>query len=460
MQVDLQGGRFVHLELPEYPQSLKDSSQPFILLDDAPSSFYISESGLSSDRIPEDVTYRASQTQYRLEPNQNELSVPLEWTGPDGISITKTLHFNRSNYAVGVTYQIRNPTPTPLDARFYAQLRQRPPASEGHWLFSLHTFSGASISTTEDPYQQFSFSKLDKQNINLSSQGGWLAMQQRYFLSAWIPAASETYQYFSQTDKTDGVYAVGLLGPQFATPSHGQTTFKSTFYAGPELAEPLKALAPHLDLTIDFGWLWPISIGIFWIMSHIHDGIGNWGWSIVLVTLLIKLAFYKLSEASYRSMGKMRNLTPKLQAIRERYAGDQQKIGQATMELYRQEKVNPLGGCLPMIVQIPFFIALYYVLIESVQLRQAPFIFWIKDLSIADPYFILPILMGISMLLQQKLNPPPADPMQAKIMLLMPVVFTVFFATFPAGLVLYWFVNNCTSILQQWHVMRKQNTQS
>jgi YidC/Oxa1 family membrane protein insertase len=287
-------------------------------------------------------------------------------------------------------------------------------------------------------------------------QGGWAAMIQHYFISAWIPAQTATSHYYSKVTPS-GLYVIGMIGEPLTVAPGATVTTGATLYTGPAIADLLEKAAPGLKLTIDYGWFWFISDIIFWMMQKIYEFVGNWGWSIVLVTLIIKLLFYKLSDKSYRSMSKLKKLQPRMEALRERFGNDRQKLTQATLDLYRQEKVNPMSGCLPIIIQIPVFIALYWVLVESVQLRQAPFIFWIHDLSKADPYYVLPILMGASMFLQQRLNPPPPDPTQAKVMMLMPFVFMVLFANFPAGLMLYWFVNNTLSFLQQWHIMHQIN---
>jgi YidC/Oxa1 family membrane protein insertase len=298
---------------------------------------------------------------------------------------------------------------------------------------------------------------MDEQNLNVSITGGWAAMLEHYFLSAWVPANTEMFNYYSHV--TDGdMYTLGMLSAPLTLQPGATTIVGAKLYTGPEIMDRLKAVAPNLDLTIDYGFLWFISIAIFWLMKQIYQIVGNWGWSIVLVTVIIKLAFYHLSAKSYRSMAAMRKLQPRLQMLKERYGDDKQKLTQTTMELYKAEKINPLGGCLPVLVQIPVFIALYWVLIESVELRQAPFILWIHDLSAKDPYFILPIIMGITMFIQQHLNPPPADPVQAKMMKFLPIFFTFLFINFPAGLVLYWIVNNSISILQQWYITKKVNS--
>ncbi len=295
---------------------------------------------------------------------------------------------------------------------------------------------------------------MQEKNLNQTIQDGWAAMIQHYFISAWVPAKSATSTYYSRVTP-NGLYAIGMLSHPMSVAPGSKVTTEAKLYTGPAIASLLDKTAPGLRLTIDYGWFWFISDIIFWMMQHIYDVVGNWGWSIVIVTVIIKLLFYQLSAKSFRSMSAMKKLQPKIEMLKERYGDDKQKLTQATLELYRQEKVNPMSGCLPILIQIPVFIALYWVLVESVQLRQAPFIFWIHDLSQQDPYYVLPVLMGISMFIQQRLNPPPPDPLQAKVMMMMPVVFTVLFANFPSGLMLYWFVNNTLSFMQQWYVMQR-----
>lgn len=459
LKIDLLGGNILQAALPAYPESTKNK-QPVVLLTDNPEKYYVAQSGLTGPHGPDtqagQVKYQATQTNYNLAPNQKELKVDLTWRNAEGLLVTKSIILERGSYAIHVTYQIKNDTKQPWTGNFYSQIR-RIPESTSSWLH-FSTYTGAAISTPDKPYQKVSFSKMEKENLDQTVRGGWVAMQQRYFLSAWIPNQQQTNRYYSSVD-ADKIATIGFIGPSTTVEPGQSTAITNTFYVGPEISSYLKPLAPGLDLTIDYGWLWVISVAIFWVMEKIYHFTGNWGWSIVLVTVLIKLVFYKLSETSYRSMAKMRNLQPKLADLKQRYGDDRQKFSQATMELYRKEKVNPLGGCLPILVQIPVFIALYYVLLESVQLRQAPFLFWIQDLSTRDPYFILPILMGVSMYIQQKLNPTPPDPVQARVMQFLPVVFTVFFLTFPAGLVLYWLTNNVLSILQQWYIIRKVEMQ-
>lgn len=461
VKINTLGGNFVETDLLKYPQTINDLNNPVHLLNSNNDTLYTAQSGLLSTQGPDttkgQAQYTTEKSSYVLQPGESQLNVVLNWKNNQGLIVTKTFTFKRGEYAIPLSYKVVNQTKKDWLGQIYGQIRYKP-QNTGSSIFSLHTFTGFSLSTQKEPYDKLSFSKLDEEAVSQVTTGGWLALQQRYFLSAWVPQQTDKNIYYSSVDNNK-IYSVGFLSPSVTVPAGHEQTLSSTFYTGPEIAENLTPLAQKLDLTIDYGWLWPISVAIFWVMKHIYEFVGNWGWSIVLVTLLIKLAFYKLSEVSYRSMAKMRLLTPKMQALKERYGDDRQKMSQATMELYRKEKVNPLGGCLPILIQIPFFIALYYVLIESVELRQAPFIFWIHDLAIHDPYYVLPILMGISMFIQQKLNPAPPDPTQAKVMMILPVAFTLFFLAFPAGLVLYWLVNNCLSILQQWYIMRRVEAQ-
>jgi YidC/Oxa1 family membrane protein insertase len=318
----------------------------------------------------------------------------------------------------------------------------------------IYTYTGGAIYSEEKKYEKIKFDDIAEADLNRDIKGGWLAMLQHYFVSAWVPPAEQVHHYYSKALKT-GRFVLGAYSPNKTVSAGEQVNFESRFYAGPKLQHQLEAISKGLELTADYGWLTIIAKPIFWVLEKIHGIVQNWGWSIILLTVLIKLAFYKLSETSYKSMANMKKVAPRLQTLKERYGDDKQRLNQAMMEMYKKEKINPLGGCLPMLVQIPVFISLYWVLLEAVELRQAPWIFWIQDLSIKDPYFVLPLLMGITMFIQQKLNPAPPDPMQAKIMMSLPIVFTVFFAFFPSGLVLYWFVNNLLSILQQWYITKK-----
>ncbi len=454
--IDTLGGNIVRTKLLKYPQTLH-SMEPYQLLSDDPSKLYVAQSGLVSTHGPDTIQgqalYKTIQTDYNLAPDQDQLTVNLQWQNKEGVTVTKQFTFRRNDYAVGVNYQIVNRSTQPWDGQFYAQLTRKKAPPPEHGMFGVNPYVGAAISTPDKPYEKISFDKMLEQNLNLPVTGGWAAFLEHYFLSAWVPLnTSQSLTYYTHVSN-EGLYTLGLLSQPLTVAPGQQGTAGAKLYAGPESMDRLKAVAPNLDLTIDYGILWFISSAVFWLMKKIYDVVGNWGWSIVLVTVLIKLAFYHLSAKSYRSMAAMRSLQPKLQALKERFGDDRQKLTQATMELYKAEKVNPLGGCLPVIVQIPVFIALYWVLLESVELRQASFL-WIHDLTLHDPYYILPIIMGVTMYIQQRLNPPPPDPMQAKMMQFLPIFFTFLFLNFPAGLVLYWVVNNTLSILQQWYITR------
>lgn len=466
IRIDRLGGNIISLKLPKYPTSYETPKDPQPLLTEEINKLYAAQTAIAgANNVDTSKTlFNADVSSVELAPNQNVLTLVLTGVA-DGINVKKTYTFKRSKYDINVSYQLTNTASQPWSGSMYAQIKRRGLTTDTG-TFGLHTYTGAAISSSGKPYEKISYKEMDKGNLDRTIKGGWAAMQERYFVNVWVPDQQQNLHYYSNvvsvgpSDKSaDKVYTVGFQTPSFSVAPGQSITLATTLYSGPEIAPNLKQVAPHLDLVIDYGWLSVFSVPIFKVMEWIYQFVKNWGLAIILVTVLIKLLFYKLSESSFRSMARMKNLQPRLLALKDRYGDDRQKLSQATMELYRKEKVNPLGGCLPMLIQIPVFIALYYVLIESVELRQAPFIFWIHDLSVKDPYYVLPILMGLSWMLQQRLNPPPPDPVQAKMMMLFPVVFTVLFATFPAGLVLYWIVNNCLTILQQWHIMRKVENQ-
>lgn len=463
ISIDTRGGDIVEAKLLDYPESLK-SNTPFLLFNDDPKTRYIAESGLLSNEGPdtskEQALYSVSQESYSLSPNENQLTVKLNWQ-KDGLKVTKVFTFERSSYEIKVGYEIANDSSQAFEGNFYTQLMRTntPPTNHDGGMVNLATYFGAAVSTPQKPFEKISFKQMQEKNFTETIKNGWVAMVQHYFIGAWVPPQNATSSYYSRVT-ADGLYTMGMIGEKEVVAPHQQKKLEAKLYVGPTIADQLEKTAPGLKLTIDYGWFWFISGIIFWMMQHIYNVVGNWGWSIVLVTIIIKILFYQLSAKSYRSMSALKNLQPRIEKLKERFGDDRQKLTQATLELYRQEKVNPMSGCLPILIQIPVFIALYWVLVESVQLRQAPFIFWIQDLSQHDPYYVLPVLMGISMFIQQRLNPPPPDPMQAKIMMLMPVIFTVLFANFPAGLMLYWFVNNTLSFLQQWYIMHRVNKEA
>lgn len=450
--IDPVGGAIVDSALVQYPQALHDA-KPYVLLNTQPKTLYTAQSGLAatvSAQTPD--VYHSERQDYTLQADQSRLQVPLQWRDANGVLVNKVFTFTRGSYQIQLDMDLQNHSATPWQGHFYLQFKRTEPAQPSQGLFSIKPFLGAIISSPDKRYQKFTFKELAKEPVHQTITNGWVAMEEHYFISAWIPDAKQSYDYSSQADNDSRL--VNIVSPMLDI-QPGQTWHtQSQLYTGPAISSLLKPLAPGLDLTVDYGILWFISGLLFWLMEHIYHFVGNWGVSIILVTVLIKACFYKLSAISFRSMAAMRHLQPQINALKERFGDDRQKLGQATMELYKKEKVNPMGGCLPMIVQIPVFIALYWVLVESVQLRLAPFVLWIHDLAAPDPYYVLPILMGLTMFIQQKLSPPPPDPMQAKMMMFLPVIFTVFFLSFPAGLVLYWVVNNTLSIVQQTVVTR------
>lgn len=455
--IDTVGGGITGLSLLNHTQDL-DNPAPVQLLNDLPATRYIAQAGLFGKNGPDTAENLAhwipEKTRYTLKPGEDTLFVKMHWQTADGVKFTRVLTFHRSSYAVSVSHTIENTSAKPWSGNAWLELSRKNTPPENQQGFAGTTaWFGAAISSPEKAYQKISFRDMDRNPLNKNIENGWLAMIQHYFVSALVPEPGQSFQYFTQKS-TDGLYTLGALGPLLTAAPHQTVHTTATLYSGPAIADQMKTVSATLPLTIDYGWFWMISEAIFWLMQAIYRVVGNWGWSIVIVTLLIKLAFYPLSAKSCRSMSALRHLQPKLAALKERFGDDRKKLTEATLELYRTEKVNPMSGCLPVLIQIPVFIALYWVLVESIQLRHAPFVLWIRDLSAMDPWYVLPLFMGVSMFLQQRLNPPPQDPTQAKVMMMMPVVFTVLFARFPAGLMLYWFVNNTLSFLQQWYIMR------
>lgn len=453
--IDTRGGDIREVDLRKYPVSSSEKEKPFQLMKDTLPNLFVAQSGLLSTTESPDhyAIFTADKGEYTLAEGQNELRVPLVWQGSNGLKVTKTLIFTRGNHYADIEQKIENGSTEAWSGRQYRQLqRSRPDGSNSS--FFIQTYTGGVIYSEAEKYEKIEFDDMAKSNLSRDITDGWGAMIQHYFLAAFLPAKGETNHFYTKAPGDDR-FVLGLVSPAKTVQAGQSDSFTTRLYMGPKDQGVLKDLAPGLELTVDYGMLTVIAKPLFWVMQWFHSLVNNWGWSILMVTLIIKLAFYPLSAASYRSMANMRKFAPKMQQLKERYGDDRQRMSQAMMELYKKEKINPLGGCLPMIVQIPVFIALYWVLLESVELRQAPFILWIQDLSIKDPYYILPLLMGVSMVIQQKLNPPPPDPIQAKVMMALPVIFTLFFAFFPAGLVLYWFANSALSVAQQWYITAK-----
>jgi YidC/Oxa1 family membrane protein insertase len=452
------GGNIVSAKLPKYPESLNKQEGPIQILKPDPSALYITQDGItnvSKKGLPKPIVYQTEKKQYMLGRDQNEITVVLTGKTESGLDVQKTYTLKKGHYDILTSYKLQNVGKTPWTGSIYYQIvRKNTPGEKAE---HSRSYDGPAISSPEKPYEKIPYKKLDKSNLNEQIKGGWVAMQQAYFLTSWVPSQEETSHFYSHVEASpdeQNIYTLGFVTPEIALEPGKSMVHSAILYVGPEIADQLAKIAKGLDLTVDYGFLWPIAKVIFIAMQYIHKIVGNWGWSIILVTLLIKIIFYPLSNKSYQSMVRMRELQPRMEAIKARFANDKQAQGKAIMDFYKKEKVNPMGGCLPMLIQFPVFIALYYVLSESVELRQAPFMFWIHDLSVKDPFYILPLLMGASMFIQQKLSPAPPDPTQAKMMMFLPVVVTIFFITLPSGLALYMLTNNILSILQQWYVMK------
>jgi len=462
LEIDTLGGDIRQVALVEYPVANDTPDDPYVVMQDQLPRFFVAQSGLmpasSTENAPTHQTsYQAQQSSYDMGTNDS-LEVVLSWQNEQGVTVNKIFSFQRDSYVINVKHVVDNKTAAPWTVRAYSQLQRTEVVEEGQSSF-IHTYMGGAISSPEQLYEKVKFNAMRDNSFNEEERpewaNGWAAMLQHYFVVAWVPEKEQLYKYYANFIPTGSRYVLGFYGQPFAIPAQTQHQFEMNLFVGPKLQNKLEALSSGLDLTVDYGWLWPLAKPLFWTLGFIHDWTGNWGWSIIFLTILIKLAFFHLSAASYKSMANMRKLQPRLKQLQERYADDRNKLNQAMMDMYRKEKINPLGGCLPILVQIPVFIALYWVLLGSVELRQAPFMLWLDDLSTPDPYFVLPLIMGVTMLLQHHLNPAPVDPIQQKVMMMLPIVFTVFFAFFPSGLVLYWVVNNALSITQQWVITKK-----
>ena len=454
--IDTRGGVVRSLKLKKYPTSLEQPDDWLELVHSATNSVHIVQSGLRNkeEKAPTHYSvYQVEQSAYELADGRDELVVSMRWS-QDGVEVVKSYHFRRGDYLIDVRHRVENRSQQEWQGSQYRQIQRSRPLETSRLLY---TYTGSVYYNEETKYEKVDFDDMEDSQLKLESDGGWIAMIQHYFLSAWIPGQDERNLIYTiaNTKRNPSTYTIGLRSANRVIPAGGNTEFVSQLFVGPKIVNRLEEIAPSLDLTVDYGVLTFLSKPLYWLLSWYHGFVGNWGVAIILLTFTVKALFYKLSETSYRSMAKMRKVSPRLKTLKERYGDDRQKMNQAMMELYKTEKINPMGGCLPILVQIPVFIALYWALLESVDLRQAPFIFWIKDLSVMDPFYVLPIVMGISMVIQQRLNPPPPDPIQAKIMMALPFVFTVFFAFFPAGLVLYWVINNVLSIAQQWVITKR-----
>jgi YidC/Oxa1 family membrane protein insertase len=453
--IDANGGDIRRLELLKHGDPLNPQKN-LLLFEETPGKIYVSQSGLIGSGLPSHkAVFQLVPGEYVMGPSDNELKVRMEWADGSGLKVAKVYTFHRGSYLVDVGYEIQNNGNAAVESYAYFQLLRhgQPPTGDPKF---VATYTGAAVYTDKAKYHKVNFADIDKgkQDYPRYSQDGWIAMLQHYFLGAWLPKGDVKREFYTKT-AGDGLYAVGVVVPVGALQPGTSKSVSVPLYAGPQEQDRLDSLSPGLGLTVDYGWLTIIAVPLFAVLSFLHGWVGNWGVAIILLTILIKLIFFPLSAKSYRSMAQMRVLAPKLQKLKEQFGEDRQRLHQAMMELYKTEKVNPLGGCLPMVVQIPVFIALYWVLLASVEMRQAPFMLWIHDLSLPDPYYVLPVIMGLTMIIQTRLNPTPPDPIQAKVMKIMPIAFSVFFFFFPAGLVLYWVVNNVLSITQQWFITRR-----
>jgi|TARA_B110000971_G_scaffold213172_1_gene243657 YidC/Oxa1 family membrane protein insertase len=457
--IDLLGGDIVRVQLPKYPVALDLQDTPFLLLEQNQNQTYIAQSGLIGpngvDKNGQRPKYSTSVRELNMDDSDGQTDLVLS-TLADGVTVEKVFSFTADKYLLSVSYRLTNTSDDAFTAGMFTQIKRDRKAVLADDSFSLapDPYLGGAITTLETPYQKVEFDDLDEDALQAENTGGWVAFLQHYFLSAWVAPADQQIRYYARPTK-DNNYLFGFTGPAKTLQPGESGVWNANFYAGPKDQVELEAISEHLNLTVDYGFLWWIAIPLFKALTFFHDLVGNWGLAIILLTLAVKITLGWVSAKGYRSMANMRRVAPAMKKLQERYSSDREKLSKEMMALYKKEGANPLGGCLPMLAPMPVFLALYWVLLESVELRQAPFMFWIEDLSAMDPYFILPLLMGASTYLMQSLNPQVGDPMQVKMMKLMPIMFTVLFLFFPAGLVLYWLVNNLLSIAQQTYIYKK-----
>ena len=462
-EIDTLGGDLRKLELTQHRAADSDTNNFVLLNDQSAPSVYVVQSGIAIGKLAtHKEVFTSAESDYQIAADQNELKVALLWASPEGVKLTKTYTFVRGSYEVKVDEVIANGSDAAIDPLAYYQIVHDSESSQGTKM--MPTFTGGAYFTDADKYKKVKFTEMAKEPLSKLAKDGWVGLVQHYFVGAWIPQTKEAQEIYTK-DLGNKIYAIGTKYNLSSVAPGASKELNAKLYVGPQTHSELVKAAPGLEYTVDYGWLSFIASPLFMILSAIQSLVGNWGYSIILLTILIKLAFYPLSASGYRNMAQMRELAPRLQSLKEKFGDDRQKMQQAMMELYKKEKINPMGGCLPILVQIPVFISLYWMLLASVEMRHAPFILWVQDLSAPDTLFghipdlvpllggmpigLLPILMGVSMIVQTKLNPKPADPVQAKVMMFMPIAFSVFFFFFPSGLVLYWFVNNVLSIAQQ-----------
>ena len=458
LTIDLNGGDVINAALPEYPARADTPTVPFSILENRQRTYTAMSGLVGPDGIDSEqrARYQADQNEYLLDDGTEQLEVTLAHTTDTGVTVNKIFTLTRGSYLIDIRYEIQNGSEQAITTNLFAQLkrdRSDDPSAGGQ--IGMASYLGAAITTPDDRYRKISFGDMEDETFRITQTGGWIAILQHYFLSAWVPAADQSHSYYAR-QLANGLYYAGFQSPALTVAPGDTATTSTQLYVGPKDQDDLATIAEHLELTVDYGWLWWAAQPLFKLLQFMHGLVGNWGWAIVLMTLTVKMVLYPLTASSYRSMAKMRKFAPKMTQLREQFGDDRQRLGQEMMKMYKKEKLNPMGGCLPILVQMPIFIALYWVLMEAVELRQSPFIFWIEDLSIKDPYFVLPLLMGASMFVQMQMQQQPSmDPMQARMMKFMPVIFTFMFLWFPAGLTLYWFVNNVTTIVQQYIVNRQ-----
>ncbi|MEZ0121421.1 MAG: membrane protein insertase YidC [Candidatus Reddybacter sp.] len=456
--IDTLGGDIVRVALPQHLISQEPGADPFVMLNRTQSQTYIAQSGLigrnGTDTAAGRPRFSVSSASYELLEGDEQIVVDLQLE-QEGATLTKRFVFKRDNYLVDVVYLVENHSSEVWQAHLFGQIQRDSHNPNAGRTMGPNAYLGAALSTDEDKYKKFDFPDMDEGAFKTEKLGGWVAMVQHYFVSAWVPDQNVNNSYQLRKLGSKDLYTMGFTSAAVDVAPGDSGELRAGFYVGPKDQYRMEEISPYLDLTIDYGWLWWVAKPLFYGLTMFHGLLGNWGWSIIFLTFVVKLLFFPLSAASYKSMARMRKLQPEMARLKELYGDDRQKMSQEMMAFYKKEKVNPMGGCLPMLIQMPVFIALYWVLNESVELRHTPFIFWLTDLSQKDPYYVLPVLNGISMFVLQTLQPAPPDPMQAKVMRLMPVAFSFFFMFFPAGLVLYWTVNSILSIAQQWTITRK-----
>jgi YidC/Oxa1 family membrane protein insertase len=457
MEIDTKGGDVLRTVLRDYSVTAEKPDEKLVLMTDADVNYYVAQSGLVSANKgtapSHNDVYRSEKSIYRLAEGEDVIEVPLYWQGSSGVKIRKVLTFKRGDYVVDVKYYITAGDKDWNGSDYMQIVRSRPVEVNGNAF--IHTYTGGVVYNDEIKYEKYDFDDIAEQNLNYQLKDGWLAMIQHYFLVAWIPETGKDNFYFSRYNRSKDLYTIGARTSAISIEAGQTGEISSRLVVGPKLQYKLEEIAPGLDLTVDYGILTIFAKPLFWLLNAFDQLFDNWGWAIIFLTITVKAIFYKLSEMSYRSMAKMRKVAPRIQKMKEQFGDDRQAMSKAMMDMYKREKINPMGGCFPILVQMPVFISLYWVLLESVEMRHAPFVLWLTNLTDKDPYFVLPVLMGISMYVQQKLNPAPIDPIQQKVFQIMPFAFTIMFAFFPSGLVLYWVVNNILSIAQQYVITKR-----